>query len=164
MYPTIEQIPTRYFQPLKSSAFLSLEHTASLKGLFKGKGQDLWMSDCKQLRDQLIQLAREHVLEQVKTYPFALLPIELTLQTTGAGTAFLRWRTKDRTVMGVHLWDELMKNLSVSPHLINDLYAIELQRITLNTQISLVHTVMRRTKECIEKMNHAQAIYQRRMG
>lgn len=154
----------RYFKPPEQSAFLSLEHAPSLKGLFKGKGEwEECASEWEQLRDALIMLGRESVLPQVKAYPFALLPVELAIQTTGAGTAFLRWRKKDRSVMGVHLWEALMTDPCVSDTLINDLYAIEMQRIELNMQISVVHTMMRRFEESAQKAAHAKHVYQKRM-
>lgn len=157
-------IKTHYFKPLEHDAFFALEHAPSLKGLFKGKGaQSSLASEYEELRDQLICLGREHVLKQVKAYPFALLPIELAMQTTGAGTAFLRWRKRDRSAMGVYLWDEIMKSASVSTNLTHDLYAIEIERITLNMQISVVHTIVRRLKECAEKEVHANEIYQKRI-
>ena len=41
---------------------------------------------------------------------------------------------------GVALWQELMASTSTPVNLLADLHAIELQRITLNMQISLLHT------------------------
>lgn len=158
----IELIPTQYFKPLEQSAFLSLKHTASLKGLFKGKSLEEWASECEQLREGLIHLGRHEVLMQLKTYPFALLPIELAQQTTGAGTAFLRWRRKDRSEMGVQLWDTLISSPCVSTGLIHDLLAIEMQRIVLNMQVSIVHNMMRQSLACAQKIEHAQQIHRQR--
>ena len=42
--------------------------------------------------------------------------------------------------MGVVLWQELIATTSTPVNLLHDLHAIELQRITLNMQISLLHT------------------------
>lgn len=159
-------VTTQYFKPLEQTAFLRMEHAASLKAFlkpFKGKGalKELF-SQCEVLRDRLIEVSREQVLQQAKSYPFALLPIQLAQQTTGAGTAFLRWRTVDRSIMGVHLWDELIWK-SAPSHLVADLYAIELQRIVLNMQISLVHTIARQARACAEKVAHAQDIFEKRI-
>jgi len=156
-----------FFKPLEQGAFQSMKHAASLKGLlkpFKGKGAlEEWASQCEGLRDQLVVLGRQEVLAQVSAYPFALLPVQLAFQTTGAGTAFLRWRTVDRSVMGVHLWDELMQSQSTPAHLTSDLYAAEMQRIVLNMQISLVHTIARQARECAVKAAHAQGVFEQRM-
>jgi hypothetical protein len=84
-------------------------------------------------------------------HPFHLLPVELAQQTTGAGTTFLRWRKHDRSAMGVALWQELMASTSTPVNLLADLHAIELQRITLNMQISLLHTLGRQAQECASK-------------
>lgn len=170
MRPDFDFVETRFFEPLQHKAFLSLEHASYLKGFlkpFKGKGAQeellLLCRQSEQLRDQLVILGRECVLAQVKTYPFALLPIQLALQTTGAGTAFLRWRKVDRSMMGVHLWEELICNQSTPSNMIADLYAIELQRIVLNMQVSLTHTIAKQARECALKVAYAQDVYQNRV-
>jgi len=158
---------TRYFRGLQQEAFLQLEHAASLKGLlkpFKGKGDfDTWASHCFAMRDELIGLAQREVLQQALGYPFHLLSVGLAQQTTGAGTAFLRWRRHDRSAMGVTLWRELMASTSTPVNLLADLRAIEVQRITLNMQISLLHTLGRQARECASKVAEAEDSYQRRL-
>ena len=157
----------RYFHRLEQTAFMKLEHAASLKGLlkpFKGKGDlESWANHCFAMRDELIGLAQRQVLQQVVGHPFHLLPIELAQQTTGAGTAFLRWRKHDRSVMGVTLWQQLMASTGTPVNLLADLHAIELQRITLNMQISLLHTLGRQAHECASKDAEAEDVYLRRL-
>ena len=163
-----EKIATYHFQLLEQPDFISLEQAASLKGLlkpFKGKrALDGLTSQCEQLRNQLIVLARTHVLQQTKSYPFSLLPVQLAQQTTSAGTVFLRWRTVDRSTMGVHLWDELIWSQKTSSNLVADLYAIEVQRIVLNMQVSLMHTIARQACACAEKLAHAQSVFEKRIS
>ena len=157
----------RYFQGLQQAAFMKLEHAASLKGLlkpFKGKGDlETWASQCFAMRDELIDMAQRQVLQQAVGHPFHLLPVELAQQTTGAGTAFLRWRKHDRSAMGVALWQELMANIGTPVNLLAELHAIELQRITLNMQISLLHTLGRQAQECASKAAEAEDAYLRRL-
>lgn len=156
----------RRFTPLEQADFLALEHAAFLKGLlkpFKGKGGlETWASQCHALRDELIALAQRRVLAQATDYPFRLLPAHLAQQTTGAGTNFLRWRRPDRSAMGVVLWQELLANPATPDHLVDDLYAMEVQRIVLNMQISLAHSIARQALEAAEKVAQADAVYQRR--
>jgi len=156
-----------YFRPLQQTAFMKLEHAASLKGLlkpFKGKGPlEDWASQCFAIRDELIGLAQRQVLQQAVGHPFHLLPIELAQQTTGAGTTFLRWRKHDRSAMGVALWQEVMASTSTPVNLLADLHAIELQRITLNMQVSLLHTLGRQAQECASKAAEAEDAYLRRL-
>lgn len=158
--------PTR-FVPLGQADFLRLEHAAYLKGLlkpFKGKGSlEIWASQCMALRDDLIALAQRQVLPQARAYPFSLLDVQLAQQTTGAGTTFLRWRNLDRSTMGVALWESLLGRRSTPATLVDDLYAIELQRIVLNMQISLTHSIARQALECASKMAQAEAVYLRRV-
>ena len=157
----------RYFQGLQQAAFMKLEHAASLKGLLKpvkGKGDlEAWASQCFAMRDELIGLTQRQVLQQAVGHPFHLLPVELAQQTTGAGTAFLRWRKHDRSAMGVALWQELMASTGTPVNLLAELHAIELQRITLNMQISLLHTLGRQAQECASKAAKAEDAYLRRL-
>lgn len=158
---------THRFIPLEQADFRDLQQAASLKGLlqpFKGKGTlSEWASQCHALRDDLIALAQRRVLAQANHYPFTLLPVQLAQQTTGAGTAFLRWRRPDYSAMGVALWEALMSSPATAAHLLDDLYAIEQQRIVLNMQTSLLHTLGRQAQECASKMAQAETAYQRRV-
>ena len=157
--------PARFI-PLGQADFQRLEHAGYLKGLlqpFKGKGSlETWASQCMALRDELITLALRRVLPQARNYPFNLLDVQLAQQTTGAGTTFLRWRNLDRSAMGVALWELLLDRPATPAALIADLYAIELQRIVLNMQISLTHSIARHAQECASKTAHAEATYLRR--
>jgi len=127
------------FVALEQADFQRLEHAGYLKGLlqpFKGKGSlETWASQCAALRDDVI----------------------------GAGTTFLRWRNLDRSSMGVALWEALLANPATPASLIDELYAIELQRIVLNMQISLTHSIARQALECANKAAQAEAAYLRRV-
>ncbi|VFR28848.1 Integrase regulator R [plant metagenome] len=154
------------FAALEQSDFQKLEHAAYLKGLlkpFKGNGElATWASQCAALRDDLIGLTQRRVLAQARSYPFNLLPVQLAQQNTGAGTTFLRWRNLDRSSMGVALWEELVASPATPAGLIDDLLALEQQRIVINMQISLCHTIARQSVECASKLASAQAVHQRR--
>ncbi len=169
MTTTSASAAARRFTPLEQADFQSLEQAASLKGLlrpfpFKGKGAlTEWAGQCHALRDELIALAQRRVLAQANAYPFRLLPVQLVQQTTGAGTVFLRWRKSDRSAMGVALWQELVASRSTPDALIDDLHAMEVQRIVLNMQISLLHTLGRQAQECASKVALAESIYLRRV-
>lgn len=157
----------RAFHPLEQTDFQRLEHAAYLKGLlqpFKGNGElATWASQCTALRDDVIALALRRVLSQARAYPFNLLTVQLAHQATGAGTTFLRWRTPDRSAMGVTLWQDALLSPSTPDRLVGDLYSMELQRIALNMQISLTHSIARQALDCASKMAEAEAIYLRRV-
>ncbi len=89
--------------------------------------------------------------------------MQLAQQTTGAGTTFLRWRNLDRSAMGEALWESLLDHPATPASLIDDMYAMELQRIALNMQISLTHSIARLALECAGKMDRAEATYLRRV-
>ena len=158
----------RRFVPLEQTAFQRLEHAAYLKGLlkpFKGKGDlETWARQCEALRDALIALAERSLLPQAHRPPFDRLPVYLAQQTTGAGTSFLRWRNLDRSAMGVALWDAVLDNSGTPAALIDDLYAMELQRIALNMQISLLHTLARQARTGVAAMAHADDRYHHRVA
>ena len=158
--------PARFI-PLAQADFQRLEHAGYLKGLlqpFKGKGSlENWASQGTALRDGVIGLAQRRVLPQARAYPFSLLGVQLAQQTTGAGTTFLRWRNLDRSSMGVALWEALLANPATPASLIDELYAIELQRIVLNMQISLTHSIARQALDCASKAAQAEAAYLRRV-
>ena len=155
------------FLPLEQADFQRLKHGSYLKGLlqpFKGKGSlETWASQCAALRDDVIGLAQRRVLPQARAYPFSLLDVQLAQQATGAGTTFLRWRNLDRSSMGVALWEALLANPATPASLIDELYAMELQRIVLNMQISLTHSIARQALECANKAAQAEAAYLRRV-
>ena len=65
--------------------------------------------------------------------------------------------------MGVALWEELMASTGTPVNLLAELHAIELQRITLNMQISLLHTLGRQAQECASKAAEAEDAYLRRL-
>jgi hypothetical protein len=158
--------PRARFAVLEQGDFQRLEHAGYLKGLlqpFKGKGPlEAWASQCMALRDDLIALAQRRVLQQARAYPFSLLDVHLAQQATGAGTTFLRWRNLDRSAMGVALWQELMRSTATPASLIDDLYAMEQQRIVLNMQVSLMHSIARQARECASKLAQAEEVYLRR--
>jgi hypothetical protein len=164
---TTEDLQQAAFQPLQHDAFIGLQHAPSLKGFlkpFKGKGDmEKLAQHCRSLEDDLNALAQAGIHAQASRYPFTLLPVRMTLQRTGAGTVFLRWQDVGTRQMGVDIWSRLLTAAKTPDYLIQDLHAMELQRIALNMQISLVHTIGRQAAECAEKMAQADAMYMDRL-
>lgn len=162
------QIPApRFFDPLTQDVFQGLEHASSLKGLLKpftGKGDLMVLAArTESLRSGLTKLA-QRLLSQATVYPFTYLPVTLTQQSTSAGTTLLRWRRRDRSAMGVSLWANVIGDPTTPPALVEELYALELQRISLNMQISLVHAIARQALDCANKMAIAEAVYRNRVA
>lgn len=119
---------------------------------------------CRSLEADLNALAEEHVLLQANRYPFTLLPVRMTRQRTSAGTVFLRWQEMGTRQMGVGVWATLIGAPRTPEYLVQGLYDMELQRIALNMQISLVHTIGRQAAECAEKMAQAESVYRNRLN
>ncbi|MFU3318492.1 DUF3158 family protein, partial [Pseudomonas aeruginosa] len=139
------------FRPLQQTAFQALQHSASLKGLlkpFKGKGELAQLAEqCEVLEQGLLELA-QGLLAQVRRPPFTLLPTRLIEQRTSARTTFLRWQNIASRRMGVGVWTEMLRQDKTPEYLLQDLYEMELQRITLNMQISLIHSIGKQAAEC----------------
>jgi hypothetical protein len=148
--------------------FLPLEQAPYLKGLlrpFKGKGGlEAWASECRSLRDGLIELSARRILAQARAHPFNRLGVTLAQQPTAAGTIFLRWRSLDHARMGVGLWEAMLNDPATPDSLLDDLVAMEEQRIALNMQIGLVHAIARQAEACAGKMARAEAVYLARLG
>lgn len=156
------------FKPLQQEDFATLQHAPSLKGLlkpFKGKGGMAQLAEhCRSLESDLIELAQGKVHNQSSRYPFTLLPVRMTLQRTGVGTVFLRWQDVGTRQMGVGVWSSLFLAQETPASFLQDLHAMEMQRIALNMQISLVHTIGRQAAECAEKMAQADSVYSERLN
>lgn len=161
-----EALQQTAFRPLQQDAFQGLQQGASLKGLlkpFKGKGELAQFAEqCRVLEVGLKALA-QGVLAQVRRHPFTLLPVRLTEQNTQAGTMFLRWQHVATRRMGVGVWAEMVGHPKTPIPMLQDLYALELQRITLNMQISLIHSIGKQAAECAEKMGQAEAVLMGRL-
>lgn len=161
-----ETLQQTAFRPLQQDAFQGLQQGASLKGLlkpFKGKGElNQFAEQCRVLEVGLKELAQD-VLAQVRRHPFTLLPVRLTEQNTQAGTMFLRWQHVATRRMGVGVWAEMVGHPKTPIPMLQDLYVLELQRITLNMQISLIHSIGKQAAECAEKMGQAEAVLMERL-
>lgn len=155
------------FQPLQQDAFTGLQHAPFLKGLlkpFKGKGGMLQLAElCRSLEADLNALAEDQVLAQANRHPYTLLPVRMVRQRTSAGTVFLRWQEMGTRQMGVNVWSSLLADPRTPESLLQDLHSMEQQRVALNMQISLVHTIGRQAAECAEKMAQSDAVYTGRL-
>ncbi|MNZ11313.1 hypothetical protein D3C78_281760 [compost metagenome] len=146
---------------LTQETYRQLEHTASLKGLlqpFKGKGELESLAQlARSLEAQLAELMTrlEH---SARHAPYSLLNLRLARQSTGAGSTFLRWRSRDFSRMGVNVWADQMNNTAHSPSLRQALYHVEIDRIALNLQMSVTHSLYRQAVECAGKMALAEEL------
>ncbi|WP_437884508.1 DUF3158 family protein [Pseudomonas sp. LRF_L74] len=154
------QIQRRPLYPgLSQDAYRNLEQGASLKGLlrvFKGnRDLELLAVSAAKWERQLADLMQD-LVAQANQPPLSLLDIRLVRQDTLAGSSFLRWRTRDYSQMGVAVWQRLMDNPALSPALREGLHRLECDRITLNMQMSVVHSLLRQSAECVNKFNSAE--------
>lgn len=118
---------------------------------------------CRSLEGDLNALAEDQVLAQANRHPYTLLPVRMVRQRTSAGTLFLRWQEMGTRQMGVNVWSNLLTDPRTPESLLRDLHSMEQQRVALNMQISLVHTIGRQAVDCAEKMAQADAVYAERL-
>ena len=160
MNPMDSAHPT-FSGPLTQDAYRKLEHAASLKGLlkpFKGKGElDHLAQVAREIEAQLCHLM-EAVVQQAGQPPYSLLDIRLVLQNTSAGSTFLRWRTRDFARMGVAVWERQVRNKTQPQAVREGLHRFECNRIALNLQMSVVHSLYRQASTCAIKMASAERL------
>lgn len=160
MNPT-DRIQLTACAPLTADAYRRLEHAASLKGLlkpFKGKGELEQLAQMAlDIQAQLQQLMAG-LSQQAAQSPYSLLDIRLVQQHTSAGSSFLRWRTRDFSRMGVAVWAQQMRSAILPQNLREELLHFERERIALNLQMSMVHSLHRQAKACAIKMASAEQL------
>ncbi|MGV8889364.1 MAG: DUF3158 family protein [Pseudomonas sp.] len=146
---------------LSPDAYRQLEHAASLKGLlkpFKGNGDlILFAVSIQRLENQLTELMAAMLVLAAQP-PVSLLDLRLTVQKTSADTQFLRWRSRDFNYMGTNVWKQAMEQPHVSQSVREALYQLEINRITLNLQMSSLHSAFRQAIEGAGKMLKAEIV------
>lgn len=143
-----------------ADTYRQFEQAASLKGLlkpFKGKG------DLVQLADTLLRLRSDvaglmgAMLAIVAQPPFSLLDLRLVIQHSGAGTDFLRWRSRDFSCMGVGVWQQAMAQPQLGQAVREALHQLEVNRVVLNLQMSGLHSLYRQALASADKLETADA-------
>ncbi|WP_339425757.1 DUF3158 family protein [Pseudomonas proteolytica] len=149
------------FDTLTPDTYRQLEHAASLKGLlkpFKGKGELEHLAQvARDIEAQLCHLMAA-VVQQAGQPPYSLLDIRLVLQNTSAGSTFLRWRSRDFARMGVAVWERQMSSKTLPQAVREGLHRFEGERIALNLQMSVVHSLYRQASTCAIKMARAERL------
>ena len=148
-------------ETLTPDAYRQLEHAASLKGLlkpFKSKGELEYLAQVARETEAQLRRLMEAVVQQAGQPPYSLLDIRLVLQNTSAGSTFLRWRTRDFARMGVAVWERQVSNMALPQVVREGLYRFECERIALNLQMSVVHSLYRQASTCAIKMASAERV------
>lgn len=149
------------FDALTPDAYRQLEHAASLKGLlkpFKGKGELEYLAQVARETEAQLRHLMDAVAQQAGQPPYSLLGIRLVLQNTSAGNTFLRWRTRDFARMGVAVWERQVSNKTLPQVVREGLHRFECERIALNLQMSVVHSLYRQASTCAIKMASAERL------
>ncbi|MDH1440361.1 DUF3158 family protein [Pseudomonas sp. GD03721] len=153
--------PLPAYAPLATDAYRTLEYAASLKAFlraFKGNGELEHLAQLAKVVEAQIRQLMAGVTRQAARPPYSLLDLRLVQQNTSAGSTFLRWRTRDFSRMGVAVWALQMSRSNLSPALREGLYRIECDRIVLNLQMSVTHSLYRQATACAAKMASAEQV------
>ncbi|WP_434702765.1 DUF3158 family protein [Pseudomonas sp. Z1-12] len=148
-------------EALTPDTYRRLEYAASLKGLlkpFKGKGELEHLAQMARETEAQLAHLMEAVVQQAGQPPYSLLDIRLVLQNTSAGSTFLRWRTRDFARMGVAVWERQVTNKALPQAIREELHRFECERIALNLQMSVVHSLYRQALTCAIKMASAERL------
>ena len=149
-------------QRLSADAYREFEQGASLKGLlkpFKGKG------DLQQFAETILRLRTRvsglmgGMLTIMAQPPFSLLDLRLVVQHSASGTDFLRWRSPDFQRMGVQVWQQAMALPHLATPLRKALYQLEVNRVTLNLQMSSLQSLYRQAETGVSKLDAADTIF-----
>lgn len=151
--------PPPSFDGLTQAAYRQLEHAASLKGLlqpFKGKGELQALARVAQTLEVQVSGLMVALVRQTERLSGGRLSIRLVCQRSAAGSVYLRWRSLDYARMGVAVWDRQMADPALPEALRQALLRLELDRIGLNLQMSVLQSLYRQTANGALKMEHAQ--------
>jgi hypothetical protein len=147
---------------LSADAYREFEQSASLKGLlkpFKGKGDLQQFAETNlRLRTRVAGLMGV-MLTITAQPPFSLLDLRLVVQHSASGTDFLRWRSPDFQRMGVQVWQQAMALPNLVPSLREALYQLEVNRVTLNLQMSSLQSLYRQAVTGVCKQQAAETIF-----
>lgn len=138
----------------------AVEHTSSLKGLFKGKGG---VELSKQVIDlsittkvTLIKLMDE-LLVIANNSPFNYFPIRLRVQYSGRDkTSKLRWRSHNLKLMGFKVWKDILKHPKISVSLINEFKLLEECRLLLNLEMSYLDYLIKQQTEYLANLEEVE--------
>ncbi|AEC16411.1 hypothetical protein P375_06020 [Gallibacterium genomosp. 2] len=114
----------------------------------------------KDARAELFELGR-NIVNGAKEYPLNHVPIVFIIDhNSSSGGKFLRWRNQLRNRTGKYAWDQLIQDKNVPEEIKEALIALEKDRIAFNAQMSVMNFIYRQAKECAEKINEIEQLYQ----
>ncbi|CRM57260.1 DUF3158 family protein [Pseudomonas sp. 25 R 14] len=157
----ISPAPPESLELLTPEAYRHLEHATSLKGLlkpFKGKGELEQLAQVASVIQVQLGQLMEALVQRASQPPYSLLDMRLVLQNTRAGSRFLRWRTRDYARMGVVVWERQISNHALPQRVREGLGHFESERIALNLQMSVMHSLHRQATSCATKMASAERL------
>jgi len=149
--------PITGYQSLADEDYKMLAYVSSLKGLlkpFKSKGE-LELS-VREMMEPLMQ----RLIQSARRYPVRQLPLIFTIGPAPSGANFLRWRNQQNNKSGTPAFSNLIGDPKIPQRARDALLEIERDRIVFNMQMSVLTFIIRQARECQEKMEQAEKLYQ----
>lgn len=159
--------PITGYQSLADEDYKMLAYVSSLKGLlkpFKSKGElELLESNARSVRE-MMQPLMQRLIQSARRYPVRQLPLIFTIGPAPSGANFLRWRNQQNNKSGTPAFSNLIGDPKIPQRARDALLEIERDRIVFNMQMSVLTFIIRQARECQEKMNQAEMLYQGRQN
>lgn len=155
--------PITGYQSLADEDYKMLAYISSLKGLlkpFKSKGElELLESNARSVREMMEPLM-QRLIQSARRYPVRQLPLIFTIGPALSGANFLRWRNQQNNKSGTPAFSNLIGDPKIPQRARDALLEIERDRIVFNMQMSVLTFIIRQARECQEKMEQAEMLYQ----
>ncbi|EEJ4192972.1 DUF3158 family protein [Salmonella enterica subsp. diarizonae] len=155
--------PITGYQSLADEDYKMLAYVSSLKGLlkpFKSKGElELLESNARNVREMMEPLM-QRLIQSARRYPVRQLPLIFTIGPAPSGANFLRWRNQQNNKSGTPAFSNLIGDSKIPQRARDALLEIERDRIVFNMQMSVLTFIIRQARECQEKMEQAEMLYQ----
>ncbi|EAB6380435.1 TPA: DUF3158 family protein [Salmonella enterica] len=153
--------PVTGYQSLTDEDYKMLAYVSSLKGLlkpFKSKGE-LLESNARSVREMMEPLM-QRLIQSARRYPVRQLPLIFTIGPAPSSANFLRWRNQQNNKSGTPAFSNLIGDPRIPQRARDALLEIERDRIVFNMQMSILTFIIRQARECQEKMEQAEKLYQ----
>lgn len=140
-------------------------YVSSIKGLlkpFKSKRQlEILLENLLQAREELKPIHKKLARSAQSSFPVKYFPILFRESKSQSGALFLRWRNHQNNKDGMPVLVNIFENENTSDKAKEIFREMEIDRISLNMQMSILSTMIRQVRDCIKKIEVIDELYTR---
>lgn len=145
--------------------YINVGFTPSIKGLlkpFKSKGdmQNL-LHNLLQAREDLKSIHKKLTRSAQSSFPVKYYPILFRESKSQSGASFLRWRNHQNNRDGMPVLIKLFEDENTTDKAKEIFREMEIDRISFNMQMSILSSMIRQVRDCIQKINDIDELYTR---